>query len=109
MEITLSTAFNPGDLDSGKQYNKARIVSVSVDPLILQATIVVELGSYEDGVWRRGGVKKKVLTLSETSNPTFATMMSAPSLESEPFDPHLARMVFSAVQTAWPELAGTVG
>jgi hypothetical protein len=63
MPIQLTTAFNPGDVDAGKLYTQAKILSLSVDVLGNMMRVNCSYGYTADGVWVQGVVGHKSLRI----------------------------------------------
>ena len=108
MEITLNTPFNPGDADKGKTYNKLRIAYTSIDPLLKNIQLTIEVGSYVDELWRTGVLGRKNLLVGEEDDPSYSELLELPTLSEETFGEALERVLYGYVQTKFPEYAGTV-
>lgn len=62
--INLTTAFNPGDVDSGKSYTHVKIVEFRAHIEKKQITIISQLGYLDGGEWIAGLIEPKIFVVS---------------------------------------------
>lgn len=108
MEVTLTTPFNPGDVDKGKSYDKLRIVYISIDPQLKTVQLTIEAGCYVNAEWHRSVLGRSNVVVGDEDDPSYTDIMGLVALEEETAEELINRVMYGYLQTKFPEYAGTI-
>lgn len=117
MPISLTTAFNPGNFDSGNTYPRAKIVAIHFLSVQSQLRIKVDFGDVSEGLWVSGGGDKEmpqkmrhylIRDDAEAETTDYSDLIADAPEEGETTYEAVKRAVYAYLIDNVAELAGVV-
>lgn len=109
MAINLTTAFDPGDMDSGT-YAEAKIIGFAHDSVAGNFVVTVEYGNTVSGDWVAGVVKRSTLPPIQDdpdADPAVTDYTDFVTANQATYDAMKAAL-YAWLQTNYAQYAGTV-